>query len=460
MSTTGQQKSYTVDFKRKVVASLKGELNGNITAASKKFQVDRKRIREWRDKEDQLNSAAASSAFNTKKRRRLENKQTSARNPQLEIDVVEWIRNLRAEGVTVHGNPIRNFAKERARFYGLTSEQFKASRGWLCRFLRRHKLTRRAITSVGQSIPANAPLLAKNFIRDCKNAAQVNSTQYAANMDETPFWFDLPASYSFDFSGVKSVKCKTTGYEKMRFTVVLTACSTGVKLPVMIIFKGLKKVPKGNFPQNSVITVADGGTMTSQLMETWVNKVWKRRPGAIFRTPTLLTMDAHRAHTAVIEPLRKDNNTCVISIPGGMTSLLQPCDVSWNKPMKDAVRAKWQEWLVSGEKEFTASGKRKRASYETVVHWVCDAWDAIDRAVIERSFECTGTTSDDVADLHSTLKKLVEEGVIPTTDIVDTEEDEDVVADTGVAENTGSDTDTGTGSEDNSDMDWEVTGTM
>ena len=44
---------------------------------------------------------------------------------------------------------------------------------------------------------------------------------------------------------MKSVKAKTTGKEKMRYTVVLAAMADGTKLPSMVIFKNLKKIPKG-----------------------------------------------------------------------------------------------------------------------------------------------------------------------------------------------------------------------
>lgn len=69
-----------------------------------------------------------------------------------------------------------------------------------------------------------------------------------ANMDEVPVYFDLPRSHSIDFKGLHTIKTKTTGHEHMRFTVVLTAMADGWKLRPMIIFKGLKNVPKEQFP--------------------------------------------------------------------------------------------------------------------------------------------------------------------------------------------------------------------
>ena len=69
------------------------------------------------------------------------------------------------------------------------------------------------------------------------------------HMNEVPMYFDMPSSKTIDFTGVKTVMSKTTGYEKLRFSVALTILSRGRKFPPLIIFKNLKKVPKGKIPE-------------------------------------------------------------------------------------------------------------------------------------------------------------------------------------------------------------------
>lgn len=73
-----------------------------------------------------------------------------------------------------------------------------------------------------------------------------------ANMDEMPLWFDFPNAKTYDFRGVKTVKSKTTGQEKLPYTVVLSTMGNGKKLKPMIIFKNLKNVPKGTFQKMSL----------------------------------------------------------------------------------------------------------------------------------------------------------------------------------------------------------------
>ena len=125
--------------------------------------------------------------------------------------------------------------------------QFRASNGWLVRFVSRNKLSCSTVTSQGQKVPSNASDLAKEFLQYTHHHIKSKDFQpsFIANMDETPVWFDLPSSRSYDFRGVKYVPAKTTGKEKLRYTVVLAAMADGKKLPTMVIFKVLKN-PKRN----------------------------------------------------------------------------------------------------------------------------------------------------------------------------------------------------------------------
>ena len=64
------------------------------------------------------------------------------------------------------------------------------------------------------------------------------------NMDETPIYLDMAGGYTLTKKGSKDVLQKTTGHDKLRLAVVLCASAAGCKLPLMIIFKNLKKAPK------------------------------------------------------------------------------------------------------------------------------------------------------------------------------------------------------------------------
>ena len=111
-------------------------------------------------------------------------------------------------------------------------------------------------------------------------------------MDEPPLFFDLPNSRTYDFRGVKAVNAKTTGKEKLRYTVVLVAMADGTKLPAMVIFRNLKNVPK-----DVVVQFAQKGSMTSELINAWKRQVWIKRPQGMFQPQSLLVFDSATSHT-------------------------------------------------------------------------------------------------------------------------------------------------------------------
>ena len=179
------------------------------------------------------------------------------------------------------------------------------------------------------------------------------------------------------------------------------------------------KPPSGNFPPRVMVQGTKGGTMTGELMaETYANDLWRKRPGAYFQQPkSLLIMDSARAHTSkeATDALGGTNTTTEI-IDGGMTPLLQFIDTHINKPFKDHLRNKWNEWMTGGEIQFTASGKRKRASYEMVVNWVNDVWQqvATDNIILKGFKECGYIGYDgDVNSLHSRLRDTIVNREIP-----------------------------------------------
>ena len=63
-------------------------------------------------------------------------------------------------------------------------------------------------------------------------------------MDEKPAYFDMVPSKTIDFIGTKTVNLLNHGHEKSRFSLVITVRADYFSLPIGIIFKGLRNIPK------------------------------------------------------------------------------------------------------------------------------------------------------------------------------------------------------------------------
>ena len=271
-----------------------------------------------------------------------------AKYPELEDAIMHFIQDERKLGRSVNGKMIKRKALTLfPKLFPMPGASFKASKGWLRRMLLRNNLSFRRVTSVGQKVPPDAPERGDRFLSTMRN---ISGYDYIWNMDDTPCYFDMQSSSTFDTKGVQTVKVRTTGHEKLRFTAVLTAgiSVTGnevkaVKLPPMIIFKNFVKPPPEHFPPGVVVQSTKGGTATGELMaNSYTNDLWRKRPGAFFQQPkSLLIMDSARADTTNEAAEALDGtNTKVEIIDGGMTPLLQFIDTRVNKPFKDHLREK------------------------------------------------------------------------------------------------------------------------
>ena len=97
--------------------------------------------------------------------------------------------------------------------------------------------------------------------------------------------------------------------------------------------------------------------------------------------------------STVTSHVDRSTNTDVSVIPGGLTSHLQPADVSWNKPFKQAYKALYNEWMVSGEKSYTSAGNVCAPDKALCLNWVKEAWQSVTTDVIKKSFLVCGISA-------------------------------------------------------------------
>ena len=387
-----QKSCYKNKFKIAAVALAEKPGYSNRKAA-RELGIAEVNIRTWKKILPAILAASRSKCI-TKSRR-------GAKWPNIEKRMRDYIDDRRARGIGVSRVQIRLEALKVARELKITD--FKSSEGWCSRFMKRNEYCLRAPTNIAQKLPAHYVEKITSFQRFViKERTQINyDLQHIGNMDETPVYMDMLPGKTVNKKGQKSIIMKSTGHEKNRYTVVLTVMADGTKLKPFIIFKRAKVPSKLTFPAGVIIHCNEKGWMDEIATKIWVEKVWQRRPMGLFKPPSLLVWDKFSAHLTegVVKKVR-ETGTHVAVIPGGLTSMLQPLDVSINKPFKDKLRELWMEWMASDQYSLTTAGNMRAPPLDTCAKWVDEAWKSIKVPIIVKSFKkcCISNALDGTED--------------------------------------------------------------
>lgn len=376
MSAT-KRNTYTLQFKLDAVNYAQST---SQSKAAEQFNVHKNQIQRWKKDKDLMESKG-NKAVKVVKRIR------SIQWPTLELKLKDWVLKQRKDGFLVSGTSILREA--RAMAVRMKIDSFKGSAFWICSFMKRNKLAIRAVSSVGQKLPDDWEDKMKSFV----DFVTKNKDKYAlheiGNMDEVPVTFDMPSKFTVEQKGSSDVRITTTGAEKSRFTVVLCVTADASKLPAYVIFRR-KTIPKGTFPSNLIVSANEKSCMNSSETLLWHDKIWMKRKMAIFKRKSLLMLDAAPGHrTDEVKSKFASAGTLIAMIPGGLTKKLQVLDISVNKSFKAHLRRHWENWMVSGYKEYTKSGNLKRVSYEEICRWISEAWKAVPDSAIKNGFKKT-----------------------------------------------------------------------
>ena len=224
---------------------------------------------------------------------------------------------------------------------------------------------------------------ALDFMEFMRRKVENMNPDHVLNMDQTPIPFTFHAKRTWETKGVRTVHVRGSTSETKRATLAATVTMSGELLPPFLIFKGaqngrIAKTELGTFPEMGFYAMQCKAWMDESMMSVWIEKCllpWKETlpPGA---TP-LLILDSFRVHMmgSVVEKIQGIGIE-VQYIPGGCTYLCQPIDVGVNKPIKNKMADKWEDWL---EEEEVQNGKALMTpSRELIASWVVETYWMLD----------------------------------------------------------------------------------
>lgn len=369
-----ERRSFTAAYKLDVL-NYADEFGTSKT--SSEFGIDDRLIRKWKTQRNLLKSI--------KKERRA----FRGKRPQwekLEYQLKRWVISERTEKRQISTVRIRLHAKMLAMQLGINN--FTGGAHWCHNFMRRQNLVIRTITSVGQKLPEDFQEKMARFQEFVRNEIIGVSRGNLGNMDEVPVSFDLPRHWTVDEKGKKDIAVTTTGFEKCGFTVVLAVTANGSKCPPLVIFKR-KTVPKERFPIGIVVKANENGWMDESMMKQWIEECWIERPNPSSNPEkSLLILDSARAHLTETSRTAIKEHSKIAVIPGGLTKLLQPLDISVNSSFKNHLRDKWEQWMSDNNVHtYTKSGRMRRASYSEICQWILESFEAVSVDCIKNGFK-------------------------------------------------------------------------
>jgi len=137
-----------------------------------------------------------------------------------------------------------------------------------------------------------------------------------------------------------------------------------------------------------VVALSSNGWMNEDLTKDWLRRCW----GTLNLGRRLLVWDPYKCHLTdgVRYVANKSTNSDMAIIPGGVTGHIQPADVCWNKPFKEAYKELYGEWTATGEKSYTQAGNICAPSKFQCLQWVKKAWESVSQDIVIKSFRCCG----------------------------------------------------------------------
>jgi hypothetical protein len=331
-----QKKRRQWSAREKLMVIAYHEQGHSKRATANKFEIEPKQVREWIASKERLMKVSPY----------VQKLAPGARPkyPQLEVELFEWVKESRRQLKTVSRYMIQSKARSLAKkptYEALYPDVKNArfSQKWVDGFMSRHNLVNRRRTTIAQRLPEDYLEKQSDFLSYILFYRKEHEYPLSliGNMDETPMTFNLPSNTTVEQRGTKSISILSTGHEHSNFTVVLACMADGTKLPPVIIFK-LVNIPREEFPDGVIIRTNKEGWMNESEMTWWIENVWTRRARQSNNPKSLLVLDSFAAHkTEVIKRRFRGKNTALAVIPGGLTSRLQPLDVSLNKPFKAKV---------------------------------------------------------------------------------------------------------------------------
>ena len=398
-----KKRSFDVETKLAIVAFAE---KTDKSKAADRYGVHRPNVVKWCKQKEELKKLRDEKGNLGSKR--LAGGGRRLKDADFDKELADWVREMRSKKRRV----TRQVLQRQARLMWKESEKFTASEGWLTNFFKRHNFSTRRPTTVCQKEPKEYEKVLIDYILYLEKLRIKKQYESIFSCDETGIFLDQSNSLTINERGAREIPVLTTGHDKMRISVMLTARDDGIKCKPSVLLNRVRPVQKIIDKFRGKFELHWGGS--TWMNETSISAYLQKIIGAPMFGNRLIVWDNFVAHKSEatkkkLKELRIDS----ILVPGGCTKFIQAPDVVWNQPFKAKIRAQYEDWMMSEARPATKGGNPAPPPMETYLEWVWNAWNELPKELIRRSFKsCAITTSTDGSEDHL-IHCFKKEGSIP-----------------------------------------------
>ena len=279
----------------------------------------------------------------------------------LDCRVQAYLKKTRQVGGAISSRTVIAAARGIIMVYDKTIlEEFgghvRLTRSWAHALLKRMNFVKRAATTSGKKYTADDfARVKKDFLDDVVSTVSMEEIppSLILNWDQTGIKLVPSSSWTMDQRGTKHVELAGVN-DKRQITAVFCGTIVGdFFLPIQLIYQGKTSRchPNFQFPSSWDITHSPRHWSTEETMLQYIDYIIIPYVDGVrdligdHTKPAVVIMDNFKGQTTEsVKNLLEDHNIHTCYLPPNTTDLLQPMDISVNKPAKDYVKRQFQEW--------------------------------------------------------------------------------------------------------------------
>lgn len=308
-----------------------------------------------------------------------------AEYPRMETRLYAWFCKQRSRHVPISYEILSAKAKQ---FYIETygNDNFRASRGWISNFRKRHGL--RALKVCGEKLSNDQDAVDPFLIAFANKIKELNlEPTQIYNADESALYWKMLPEKTLVRSQEKTAPGRKISKERVTF---LACCNADGSQKLKLLVIGKAKNPRAFKNVNIPVEYKSSANawMTTAIFVDWFHHSFICQVKSHLRSlnlpaKALLIVDNASSHGTIEELTSEDGQFTTLFLPPNCTALLQPMDQNAIRLTKLFYRKSLLAHILSNNEENVVK-LLKSINLKDAVCLLCNAWGKVSQEVLEK----------------------------------------------------------------------------